>query len=144
MRHGKKIKSLKRNAAERKALLTNLAKSLIRHKRIKTTLTKAKVLRSFIEPIITKAKVDSMHNRRQVFAHFQDKNPVKTLFNEIAFKVADRPGGYTRIIRLNPRLGDAAEMALIELVDYNELLLAHQKQKTLKNQKSAPSNSRAS
>ncbi|MEM7173800.1 MAG: 50S ribosomal protein L17 [Bacteroidota bacterium] len=128
MRHGKKIKSLKRNSAERKALLTNLAKSLIAHKRIKTTLAKAKVLRSFIEPIITKSKVDSMHNRRQVFASFQDKKPVKTLFNEIAFKIADRPGGYTRTIRLNTRLGDGAQMALIELVDYNDHLFSAKKQ----------------
>lgn len=139
MRHGKKINSLSRKTAVRKALLTNLAKFLIQHKRIKTTLAKAKALRPFIEPIITKAKVDSMHSRRQVFRRFQSKQTVKTLFNEIAFKIGNRPGGYTRIIHLNQRLGDAADMALIELVDYNENLL--NRQSLRKNQQQPPSQS---
>ncbi len=120
MRHGKKTKTLSRKSQARKSLLTGLAKSLIEHKRITTTITKAKALRTFIAPIITKAKVDTPHTRRQVFAYFQDKKPVKTLFNDIAQKVAGRKGGYTRIIRLaKQRLGDHVEMALIELVDYN-------------------------
>ncbi len=121
MRHGKKTNTLSRKSQARKALLTGLAKSLIEHKRITTTITKAKALRTFIAPIITKAKVDTTHSRRQVFAYFQDKKPVKTLFNDIAHKVAGRKGGYTRVIRLaKQRLGDHAEMALIELVDYNK------------------------
>ena len=122
MRHGKKFNHLSRSAAHRKALLMNLAKALILHKRIKTTVAKAKALRKFIAPLLTKAKKDTTHARRVVFSHFQDKEPVKELFNNIAGKIADRPGGYTRIIRLGNRLGDNAEMCLIELVDYNELL----------------------
>jgi len=112
---------LSRPAAHRKALLANLAKSLIRHRRINTTVAKAKALRKFIEPILTKAKTDTTHTRRVIFSYFQDKVPVKELFSEIAPKIMDRPGGYTRIIRLGNRLGDNAEMCMIELVDYNEL-----------------------
>ena len=122
MRHGKKFNHLSRPAAHRKALLANLAKALILHKRINTTVAKAKALRKFVEPILTKAKQDDTHSRRTVFAYFQDKTPVKELFNEVAPKIADRPGGYTRIIRLGNRLGDNAEMCMIELVDYNDLL----------------------
>mgnify|MGYP001801259754 CR=1 FL=1 len=122
MRHGKKYNHLSRPAAHRKALLMNLAKALILHKRINTTVAKAKALRKFIEPLLTKAKKDTTHARRVVFAQFQDKEPVKELYNNIASKIAARPGGYTRIIRLGNRLGDNAEMCLIELVDYNELL----------------------
>ena len=122
MRHGKKFNHLSRPAAHRKALLMNLAKGLILHKRINTTVAKAKALRKFIEPLLTKAKKDTQHSRNVVFSHFQDKAPVKELFNNIASKIADRPGGYTRIIRLGNRLGDNAEMCMIELVDYNELL----------------------
>ncbi|MCU0318060.1 MAG: 50S ribosomal protein L17 [Amoebophilaceae bacterium] len=122
MRHGKKFNHLSRPAAHRKALLANLAKSLIMYKRINTTLAKAKALRRFVEPILTKAKSDTTHARRVVFSYFQDKVPVKELFDNIASKVADRPGGYTRIIRLGNRLSDNAEMCMIELVDYNELL----------------------
>ena len=122
MRHGKKFNHLSRPAAHRKALLANLAKSLILHKRINTTVAKAKALRKFVEPILTKAKQDTTHARRRVFAYFQHKAPVKELFNEIAPKIAARPGGYTRIIRLGNRLGDDAELCMIELVDYNELL----------------------
>ncbi|MEL7065378.1 MAG: 50S ribosomal protein L17, partial [Bacteroidota bacterium] len=121
-RHGKKLNHLSRPAAHRKALLSNLAKSLILQKRIHTTVAKAKALKKFVEPILTKAKLDTTHSRRVVFAYFQDKVPVKELFNEVAAKIADRPGGYTRIIKLGTRLGDNAEMCMIELVDYNELL----------------------
>lgn len=121
MKHGKRFNHLSRPAAHRKALLANLAKSLILHKRINTTVAKAKAVRKFIEPILTKAKTDTTHSRRVVFSYFQDKVPVKELFNEIAPKIMDRLGGYTRIIRLGNRLGDNAEMCMIELVDYNEL-----------------------
>lgn len=120
MKHGKKFNHLSRPAAHRKALLANLAKALILHKRINTTLAKAKALKKFVEPILTKAKRDNTHARRVVFSYFQDKVPVKELFNDIAPKIADRPGGYTRIIRLGNRLGDNAEICMIELVDYNE------------------------
>ncbi|RNL51259.1 50S ribosomal protein L17 [Pedobacter jejuensis] len=119
MRHGKKVNHLGRTASHRKAMLANMASSLILHKRITTTLAKAKALRMYVEPIITKSKSDTTHSRRTVFAYLQDKEVVTILFREIAEKVANRPGGYTRIIKLNNRLGDNAEMALIELVDYN-------------------------
>lgn len=122
MRHGKKFNHLSRPASHRKALLTNQAKSLILHKRIVTTVAKAKALRKFVEPIITKAKQDSTHARRIVFSYFQDKEPVKLLFNEIVPKIGDRPGGYTRIIRMGNRLGDNAEICMMELVDYNTYL----------------------
>ena len=121
MRHGKKVNHLGRTASHRKAMLANMASSLILHKRITTTLAKAKALRTYVEPIITKSKSDTTHSRRTVFAYLQDKEVVTILFREIAEKVATRPGGYTRIIKLNNRLGDNAEMALIELVDYNEV-----------------------
>jgi len=121
MRHGKKVNHLGRTASHRKAMLANMASSLILHKRITTTLAKAKALRTYVEPIITKSKNDTTHSRRTVFAYLQDKDVVTILFREIAEKVANRPGGYTRIIKLNNRLGDNAEMALIELVDYNEI-----------------------
>lgn len=119
MRHGKKVNHLGRTASHRKAMLANMASSLILHKRITTTLAKAKALRTYVEPIITKSKSDTTHSRRTVFAYLQDKEVVTILFREIAEKVATRPGGYTRIIKLNNRAGDNAEMALIELVDYN-------------------------
>lgn len=115
MRHGKKTTSFKDNR-----MLRNMARSLILHKRITAPLARLKALRPPIEHIITKSKTGSMHHRRQVFSYFQDKNTVKEIFNDIAFKVGNRPGGYTRIIRLKPRPGDGAEMGLIELVDYNE------------------------
>lgn len=121
MKHGKKFNHLSRLASHRKALLTNLAKELILHKRIRTTLAKAKALRKFVEPILTKSKQDNSHARRVVFSYFQDKVPVKELFGNVAPRIADRPGGYTRIIRLGSRLGDNAEMCMIELVDYNAL-----------------------
>ena len=120
MRHGKKFNHLGRKSAHRKAMLRNMANSLIMHKRIMTTVAKAKALRSFVEPIITKAKEDTTHSRRMVFKYLQDKEAVKELFREVNTKVGDRPGGYTRIIKLGNRLGDAAEMCYIELVDFNE------------------------
>jgi large subunit ribosomal protein L17 len=123
MRHGKKQNHLGRTASHRKAMLSNMASSLILHKRIETTLAKAKELRKFVEPILTKAKDDSTHSRRTVFSYLNDKEAVKELFNVVADKIADRPGGYTRIIKLGNRLGDAAEVSLIELVDFNEALL---------------------
>lgn len=121
MRHGDKINNLSRTTAHRKALLKNLACQLIQYKRINTTLAKAKALRVYVEPLITKAKNDSTHNRRLVFQKLQDKAAITELFGAISNKVADRPGGYTRIIKLQARLGDAADMAMIELVDFNSL-----------------------
>ncbi|RYF96881.1 MAG: 50S ribosomal protein L17, partial [Chitinophagaceae bacterium] len=121
MRHGDKIKNLGRTASHRRALMSNLACQLIQHKRIVTTLAKAKSLRVYVEPMITRSKDDSMHNRRVVFSYLQDKEAIKELFGAIGDKVADRPGGYTRIIKLQPRFGDNAEMAMIELVDFNEI-----------------------
>ncbi len=124
MRHGKKFNHLGRKKKHREALLKNLAISLIEHKRINTTLAKAKALRVFIEPLITKSKDNSTHSRRMVFKNLSNKYAVTELFDVIAPKVADRPGGYTRIIKMGFRQGDAAAMAMIELVDFNELLLA--------------------
>ena len=121
MRHGKKFNHLGRTASHRKALLMNLAISLIEHKRINTTVAKARELKKYIEPLVTKSKVDSTHNRRTVFAYLHNKEAVTELFREVAVKVGDRPGGYTRIIKTGNRLGDNAEMCLIELVDFNEL-----------------------
>jgi large subunit ribosomal protein L17 len=121
MRHGDKTKNLGRTASHRRALLSNLTIQLIEHKRITTTLAKAKSLRVYAEPIINRAKEDTTHNRRMVFSYLQSKEAIKELFGVVAEKIADRPGGYTRIIKLAPRMGDAAEMALIELVDFNEL-----------------------
>jgi len=121
MRHGKKINHLSRKTAHRKAMLANMSCSLIEHKRINTTEAKAKALRVFIEPLITKSKSDTTHNRRIVFSVLRDKYAVTELFKEISVKVADRPGGYLRIIKLGNRQGDNASMAMVELVDYNEL-----------------------
>ena len=120
MRHNKKFNHLGRTADHRKAMLTNMAISLIKHKRITTTLAKAKALKKFVEPLITRSKNDTTTSRRVVFRYLQDKYAVTELFKEISTKVADRPGGYTRIIKLGIRKGDAAEMAFIELVDYDE------------------------
>jgi len=119
MRHGKKVNHLGRTDSHRKAMLGNMASSLILHKRITTTLAKAKALRVYVEPIITKSKSDTTHSRRTVFSYLQDKDTVNILFRDIAEKIANRPGGYTRIIKMENRLGDNAEMAMIELVDYN-------------------------
>jgi large subunit ribosomal protein L17 len=122
MRHGKKINHLGRKSAHRQALLSNLASSLILNKRITTTVAKAKALRKYVEPLITKSKDDTTHSRRVVFSYLGNKESVKTLFGEVASKVAERPGGYTRIIKLaEPRQGDNAEMCLMELVDFNTL-----------------------
>lgn len=119
MRHGKKFNHLGRTSEHRKALLANMANSLITHKRIKTTLAKAKALRCFVEPLVTRAKDNSTHSRRIVFSHLQNKEAVTELFSTVAEKVGDRPGGYVRVIRMGFRKGDAADMAMIELVDFN-------------------------
>lgn len=121
MRHGKKVNHLGRTSSHRHALMSNMAASLILNKRINTTLAKAKALRKYVEPLITKSKSDSTHSRRVVFSYLQNKFAVTELFREVSAKVADRPGGYTRIIKLGNRPGDAAEMAMIELVDFNTL-----------------------
>lgn len=119
MRHGNKNNALGRKKAHRDALLSNMAISLIEHKRIETTLAKARALRRYVEPLITKSKADNTHSRRVVFSELQNKTATAALFRDVAPKVAERPGGYTRIIKLGNRLGDAAEMAMIELVDFN-------------------------
>jgi len=121
MRHGDKINNLGRTSSHRKSLLSNMACSLIENKRIFTTLAKAKALRTYVEPLLTKAKSDTTHSRRTVFAYLKNKEAVSTLFKDVAVKIADRPGGYTRIIKTGTRQGDAAEMAMLELVDFNEL-----------------------
>ncbi|MBN9285053.1 MULTISPECIES: 50S ribosomal protein L17 [Flavobacterium] len=121
MRHGKKINHLSRQSGHRKSMLANMACSLIEHKRINTTVAKAKALKQFVEPLVTKSKEDTTHNRRVVFSYLRNKYAVTELFREVAAKVGDRPGGYTRIIKLGNRLGDNADMAMIELVDFNEL-----------------------
>ena len=124
MRHNKAVNHLGRKSGHRKALLANMASSLILHKRITTTVAKAKALKSYVEPLITKSKEDTTHSRRVVFSYLKDKNAVTELFRTVAPKVADRPGGYTRVLHLGFRQGDAADMALIELVDFNEAALA--------------------
>ena len=123
MRHNKKFNHLGRTASHRHAMLSNMAISLISHKRIATTLAKAKALRVYVEPLLTKAKDDTTHSRRLVFSHLQNKEAVTELFRDVAVKIADRPGGYTRILRTGFRMGDNAEMCIIELVDYNENML---------------------
>jgi len=127
MRHGNKNNALSRTKAHRDALMSNMACSLIEHKRIHTTLAKARALRRYVEPLLTKGKADSTNSRRVVFSYLQDKEAVSTLFKDVAPKIADRPGGYTRIIKLAPRQGDASEMAMIELVDFNTLYSAKEK-----------------
>ncbi len=123
MRHGKKINHLGRTASHRKAMLSNMGTSLILHKRISTTLAKAKELKKFVEPLVTRAKEDTTHNRRIAFSYLKSKEAIKALFGEVIEKVGTRPGGYTRIIKTGFRLGDNAEMCIIELVDFNELML---------------------
>lgn len=130
MRHGKKVNHLGRTASHRKAMLSNMASSLILHKRITTTVAKAKALRTYVEPLLTKSKDDSTHNRRTVFSYLQNKDVVTELFRTVAPKIADRPGGYTRIIRTGYRLGDNAEMCVIELVDFNEIYTNEKAKKT--------------
>lgn len=132
MRHGKKVNHLGRTSSHRKALMSNMAASLVLHKRINTTVAKAKSLRKYIEPLITKSKNDTTHNRRTVFSYLNNKEAVAELFREVSAKVADRPGGYTRIIRTGYRLGDHADMCMIELVDFNELLLGAKGEKKAK------------
>lgn len=124
MRHGKKLNHLGRQSAHRKAMMSNMASSLILHKRISTTVAKAKALRQYVEPLLTKSKEDTTHSRRTVFSYLQNKESVKELFDDVAAKIATRPGGYTRIIKIGTRPGDASEMAIIELVDYNETMLS--------------------
>lgn len=126
MRHRKKFNHLSRTSAHRKAMLSNMASSLILHKRIKTTVAKAKALRMYVEPLINKSKTDNTHSRRIVFSHLQNKEAVSELFREVSEKVANRPGGYTRILKLGNRQGDAAEVCYIELVDFNENMLSEQ------------------
>ena len=129
MRHKKGFNHLSRKTNHRKAMLSNMASSLIVHKRISTTVAKAKALRQYVEPLITKSKEDTTHSRRMVFSYLQDKAAVTELFREVSPKIADRPGGYTRILKTGTRLGDNADMCIIELVDYNENLLESTKQK---------------
>ena len=129
MRHGKKTNHLGRKTAHRKSMLANMACSLIEHKRINTTVAKAKALKQFVEPLITKSKEDTTHNRRIVFSRLRQKESISELFGAVATKVGDRPGGYTRIIKLGNRLGDNADMAMIELVDYNEIYNADKQPK---------------
>ena len=141
MRHGKKFNHLGRTTPHRKAMLANMASSLIMHKRINTTLAKAKALRVYVEPLITKSKDDSTHSRRTVFSYLQDKEAVAELFREVSVKIANRPGGYTRILKTGNRLGDNADMCMMELVDYNENLLAVKeapKAKSTRRKKAAP------
>ena len=135
MRHGKKFNHLGRTAAHRKAMLSNMACSLIEHKRINTTVAKAKELKKFVEPLVTRSKVDSTHNRRIVFSYLKNKHAVSELFREVVAKVGERPGGYTRIIKTGNRLGDNAEMCMIELVDFNKLY-TNEKAKTKKSRRS--------
>ena len=130
MRHGKKINHLGRKTAHRKSMLANMACSLIEHKRINTTTAKAKALKQFVEPLITKSKNDTTQNRRIVFSRLRQKEAVAELFRDVSAKIADRPGGYTRVIRLGNRLGDNADMAMIELVDYNETYNSGKKKKS--------------
>lgn len=130
MRHGNKVNNLSRKKGHRKALLSNLASALIEHKRIQTTLAKAKALRLYLEPLITKSKDNTTHSRRMVFKYLQNKSAVQELFDNVAGKIADRPGGYLRIIKIGARLGDASEMALIEFVDFNETYVTDKKSKS--------------
>jgi large subunit ribosomal protein L17 len=145
MRHGKKVNHLGRKTAHRKAMLANMACSLIEHKRINTTVAKAKALKRFVEPLVTKSKEDTTHNRRIVFSRLRQKDAVTELFRDVAVKVGDRPGGYTRIIKLGNRLGDNADMAMIELVDYNEIYNAGKptKKKTTRRSRSGSSTTAA-
>ena len=143
MRHGKKVIHLGRKTAHRKSMLANMACSLIEHKRINTTVTKAKALKQFIEPIITKSKSDTTHNRRLAFSSLRDKTAVSELFREVASKVGDRPGGYTRIIKLGNRLGDNADMAMIELVDFNDVYKTEEKAKKKSRRRGGKSKSTA-
>lgn len=132
MRHQRTINHLGRKSGHRRALLANLASSLIIHKKINTTLAKAKALRSYVEPLITKSKDDSTHSRRVVFSYLQNKEAVTELFREVSAKIADRPGGYTRILKTGNRIGDNAEMCFIELVDFNQVMTSAKEEKQAK------------
>ncbi|MCF8461541.1 MAG: 50S ribosomal protein L17 [Flavobacteriales bacterium] len=143
MRHRKGFNHLGRKKGHRRAMLANMASSLIVHKRITTTLAKAKALRSYVEPLITKSKDDATHSRRVVFSYLNDKEATAELFKEVSPKVSERPGGYTRIIKLGTRQGDSADMALIELVDFNELLLKEAKPKKARRSRRAGSGTKA-
>ena len=144
MRHGKKFNHLGRKSSHRKAMLSNMACSLIEHKRIQTTVAKAKALRKFIEPLITKSKTDTTHSRRIVFSHLKQKDAITELFGDVASKVSTRNGGYTRILRTGNRLGDNAEMCLIELVDYNETYVTDKPKKKTKSTRRSGSSKKAS
>lgn len=141
MRHGKKFNHLGRTTSHRKAMLSNMASSLIKYKRINTTVAKAKALRKYVEPLITKAKENSTNSRRVVFQYLQDKESIIELFGAVAEKVANRPGGYTRILKTGSRIGDNAEMCVMELVDYNEFLLQESKPKAAKRSRRSKSKS---
>ena len=132
MRHNKAINHLGRKSGHRKAMMANMATSLIMHKRIQTTVAKAKALKTYVEPLITKSKEDTTHSRRTVFSYLKNKEAIKELFGVIAPKIADRPGGYTRVLHTGFRLGDGSDMALIELVDFNEAALASAKKEAKK------------
>ena len=136
MRHRKSFNHLGRTSSHRHAMLANMTNSLILHKRISTTLAKAKALRVYVEPILTRAKVDTTHNRREVFSLLQSKTVVTELFRDVVIKIGDRPGGYTRILKVGNRLGDNAEMCIIELVDYNENMLSTTKKEAGKKRRS--------
>ena len=143
MRHGKKFNHLGRTTSHRAAMLSNMGASLILSKRIETTLAKAKELRKFVEPLLTRAKEDSTHNRRVVFSNIQQKEVITELFTNVADKIADRPGGYTRIIKLGTRLGDNAEMCIVELVDFNETMIAANAEKATKTRRGRRSGKKA-
>jgi large subunit ribosomal protein L17 len=143
MRHGKKVNHLGRTAPHRKAMLSNMAASLIKNKRIVTTVAKAKALRVYVEPLITKSKEDNTHNRRTVFAYLRDKDAIKELFGVVSEKVASRPGGYTRILKMGNRMGDNAEIAMIELVDFNDFFQGFSKEKSTAKKTTRRSRSKA-
>ncbi len=143
MRHRNSVNHLGRTSSHRKALLMNMANSLLLHKRISTTLAKAKELRGFVEPLITRAKDDSTHNRREVFKNLKSKTVVSELFRDVVVKVGDRQGGYTRILKTGNRLGDNAEMCIIELVDYNENMLSTPKKETAKKRRTRKTTKKA-
>ena len=143
MRHRNSVNHLGRTSSHRKALLTNMANSLLLHKRISTTLAKAKELRKFVEPLITRAKDDSTHNRREVFKNLKSKTVVSELFRDIVVKVGDRPGGYTRILKTGNRIGDNSEMCIIELVDYNENMLSTPKKEVAKKRRTRKTTKKA-
>jgi len=143
MRHGNKINKLSRTHSHRRQMLANMASSLIMHKRIRTTLAKAKALRTYVEPLLTKSKEDTTHSRRVVFSYLQDKKAVTELFRDIAPKIADRPGGYVRILKVGTRAGDNADMAMVELVDYNEGMLKDKKAAKAKTTRRAGSRKKA-